>query len=37
MTSAFGVAGESYIGGVGVVAGTGRPDLTAERFLPHPF
>jgi len=34
----IGVAGEIYIGGVCVSNGYhDRPDLTAERFLPHPF
>jgi amino acid adenylation domain-containing protein len=32
-----GVVGEIFIGGEGVTLGyQGRPDLTAERFLPHP-
>ncbi len=34
----IGVSGEIYVGGAGLACGyLNRPDLTAERFIPHPF
>jgi acyl carrier protein len=34
----IGVAGEIYIGGMGVARGyLNRPEITAEKFIPHPF
>ena len=34
----MGVAGEVYIGGIGVARGyLNRPDLSAQKFIPNPF